>query len=75
VNRSLVVGTSGSGKTTFARAIAERLGLPRIELDALQWEPSWTEASDDVFRARVAAEIASAADAWLANLRPEDRKG
>ena len=30
-----VVGTSGSGKTTVAGAIAERLGLPHIEMDAL----------------------------------------
>jgi adenylate kinase family enzyme len=63
VNRIVVVGTSGAGKTTFARAIAERLKLRRIELDALHWEPNWTEATDEVFRARVAAAIAS--DRWV----------
>ncbi|QAA76947.1 MAG: Adenylate kinase [Candidatus Bipolaricaulis sibiricus] len=37
-----VVGTSGSGKTTVGRAIADRLGIPFVELDALAWLPAWT---------------------------------
>ena len=40
--RISVVGTSGSGKTTVGRAIADRLGIPFIELDALAWLPGWT---------------------------------
>ncbi len=40
--RISVVGTSGSGKTTVGRAIACRLGIPFIELDALAWLPGWT---------------------------------
>ncbi|MBC7170056.1 AAA family ATPase [Candidatus Bipolaricaulota bacterium] len=40
--RISVVGTSGSGKTTVGRAIADRLGIPFVELDALAWLPGWT---------------------------------
>ena len=40
--RVLVAGTSGSGKTTIAGAIAEALGLPHIEIDALYHGPNWT---------------------------------
>ena len=58
-----VVGTSGAGKTTFARALAARLGLPCVELDALNWEAGWVEADHAVFRERVAA--ATAPDAWV----------
>ena len=54
----LVVGDSCSGKTTVARALAQRLGLRHIELDALNWEPNWTEASDAVFLDRVLTAIA-----------------
>lgn len=52
--RIAVVGASGSGKTTFARRLAERLGIPHIELDAIHWGPDWTPARDDDFRARTA---------------------
>ncbi len=53
MQRISVVGTSGSGKTTVARRIAEALGFPHVELDALHWEPGWEEAPVDVFRERV----------------------
>ncbi len=52
-HRINLIGTTGSGKTTLARQVSQRLGVPYIELDALYWEPNWTEASTDVFRARV----------------------
>ncbi|WP_088893305.1 AAA family ATPase [Leptolyngbya ohadii] len=51
--RIVVVGTSGSGKTTFAKELADRLQTPHIELDALHWEPNWTEAEPEVFRSRI----------------------
>ena len=51
--RILVVGTSGSGKTTTARRLAHALGYVHVELDALHWGPGWTPAPDDVFRDRV----------------------
>lgn len=40
--RISVVGTSGSGKTTVGRGIADRMGIPFVELDALAWLPGWT---------------------------------
>jgi adenylate kinase family enzyme len=51
--RISVVGTSGSGKTTLACQISQRLGIPHIELDALHWEPNWTEAPINIFQKRV----------------------
>ena len=63
--RIAVVGTTGSGKTTFARRLSERLAVPHIELDALYWGPDWTPAPVEVFRERIAEAIA--APAWVAD--------
>jgi len=48
-----VIGTSGTGKTTVARAIADKLGIRHIELDAINWQPEWTELPKDEFYERV----------------------
>lgn len=61
--RIAVVGTTGSGKTTLAKQIAHNLAVPHIELDALHWEPNWTEVPNKIFRERVA--IAIAPDSWV----------
>jgi adenylate kinase family enzyme len=52
--RIAVVGTTGSGKTTLARQVAQRLGIPHVEQDALHWDPNWTPVPTDVFRDRMA---------------------
>lgn len=41
-----VIGTSGSGKSTFARNLAEKLDLPYLEMDAIFWGPDWTFPED-----------------------------
>jgi adenylate kinase family enzyme len=51
--RIVVVGPPGSGKTTTATLVANRLGLPHQELDALWWDPNWTEAGAEKFSERV----------------------
>ena len=42
LDRVAVIGTTGSGKTTFARRLAAVLDAPHVELDALYWGPEWT---------------------------------
>lgn len=61
--RLVIVGSTGSGKTTLARTLAGLLGVPHVELDALHWEPEWTPAAPEVFRRRVA--LATAGPAWV----------
>ena len=63
--RIVVIGTTGAGKTTLARQLSARLDIPRIELDALYWEPGWTPAFVMDFRDRV--ESATDAPAWIAD--------
>jgi hypothetical protein len=47
---SVTASASGSGKSTIGRALAKRLGVPYVELDALVHGPNWTETSDDELR-------------------------
>ncbi|MFN8638731.1 MAG: AAA family ATPase [Dehalococcoidia bacterium] len=53
--RIVVAGNTGSGKSTLAEALARRLDLPFVELDALFWLPNWTEPDAEDFRAKVRA--------------------
>ena len=61
--RIVVVGCTGSGKTTVARTLAKLLDVPHVELDSHNWEPDWTAAQTDVFRQRVSDALSS--DAWV----------
>src|SRR5438093_5722798 len=63
VRRVSVVGSTGSGKTMFADALARKLGVPHVELDALNWGPDWTMVPLEVFQERVTREILS--DGWV----------
>ena len=65
MQRVVVVGTSGSGKTTVAARIAKELDLLHIELDSIHWLTNWTELPDDEFRAQVAEKIT--VDRWVAD--------
>ena len=51
--RIVIVGTTSSGKSTLAETLANKLNSDFIELDALHWEPNWSEAPLNVFRERV----------------------
>ena len=61
--RVAVVGATGSGKTTLANALALRLGLTHVELDAFHHGPNWVETPDDIFRGLV--ERATGSEAWI----------
>ncbi len=62
-HRVLVDGMMGSGKSTFARALAQETGLPLIHLDVHYWNPGWTRPSDDEWRERQRALLAG--EAWI----------
>src|SRR5437762_13346528 len=65
MKRVLVIGTTGSGKTTVAAAIARSIDAPHVDMDALFWKPNWTESPPDEFRERVATVTAD--ERWVAD--------
>ena len=65
MQRINVVGTSASGKSTFARALAEKLGLAYIELDNLFWLDDWQQSADTDFFAKIQAAIEQAPNGYV----------
>lgn len=63
VRRVVVVGSSGSGKTTVAEQIAKALDLPRLEMDSVMHRRGWDSAAGPQFRNEV-ADFAKR-DAWV----------
>lgn len=63
MERIVIIGVTGAGKTTLAFNVAARLGMPYTDLDDLYWRPGWQSAPEEEFRGDVAK--AAAADRWV----------
>jgi adenylate kinase family enzyme len=63
VQRVAIVGSGGAGKSTLARALGERTGLPVVHLDEHYWRPGWVATPPDEWRTRQAELCAE--DRWI----------
>ena len=61
--RILVLGSSGSGKTTFTRQVGRILQITPIHLDACFWRPGWVSTPQDQWREVVAGLLQQAT--WI----------
>lgn len=59
----MILGCGGAGKSTLARALGERTGLPVIHLDSHYWQRGWTPLPDDAWAAEV--DRLAAAPRWI----------
>lgn len=63
VSRINVVGTSGSGKSTYGKLLASKLNCPYIEMDQIFWGPNWQQPTDEVFFDKL--KMALDCDRWV----------
>jgi adenylate kinase family enzyme len=63
VQRVVILGPGGAGKSELARALGERTGLPVVHLDRLFWGPGWEPAPHAEARRALAAAVAG--DRWI----------
>jgi adenylate kinase family enzyme len=57
MERILVMGSPGSGKSTFAVRLSAITGIPVVSLDALYWKPGWKPSDAAEFETRVTETI------------------
>ena len=53
MRRVVVVGSGGSGKSTFSTQLGRATGLPVVHLDREFWRPGWEETPNGEWKCRV----------------------
>jgi adenylate kinase family enzyme len=63
MKRIIVIGCSGSGKSTFSRQLGEKIGSNVYHLDAYYWNPDWKATDPETFDSIVTG--LTAEDEWI----------
>lgn len=57
MERVLIIGNAGAGKSTFAGKLAQKTGLPLVHLDKIYWCGNWEHISREEFDLALQAEL------------------
>lgn len=57
MKKIMIIGCCGSGKTTLAKKLSNKLNLPLIHLDKLNWRDNWQNISKEEFDDLLWAEV------------------
>lgn len=63
MQRVLVVGPGGAGKSTFAVRLGQRTGLPVVHLDRVYWRAGWVEPERTAWDAEIARLVSG--ERWI----------
>lgn len=63
MERIIIIGCGGAGKSTLARQLGEALELPVVHLDKLFWRPGWVQVPQEEFDELVRREMEK--DRWI----------
>ncbi len=57
MQRIIIVGCPGSGKSRLSKILSQKLNLPLVHLDQIFWEAGWNAVSKEVFKQRLLYEL------------------
>lgn len=63
MKRAIIIGCPGSGKSTFARALHQKIGVPLYHLDLMYWNADKTIVPKSLFLSRLAEVMGK--DEWI----------
>lgn len=63
MKRVIIIGCGGAGKSTLARQLGEKTGLPVVHLDKLFWKPGWEEMPKEEFDQSIRRELEK--ETWI----------
>ena len=57
MDRVIIIGCGGSGKSTLSRALSEKTNLPVVHLDKLFWREGWINIPREEFNILLREEL------------------
>lgn len=57
MERIILIGCGGAGKSTLAQQLGEKLDIPVVHLDKLFWHPGWVESSKEEIDEKIRIEM------------------
>lgn len=63
MQKILIIGSPGSGKSTFGKRLSQKLNIPLVHLDRLWWKEDWIERTREEFDNLLINELKK--DRWI----------
>jgi adenylate kinase family enzyme len=57
MERVIIIGCGGAGKSTLAQKMGQKTGLPVVHLDKLFWKPGWVESAPEEIDEKIRQEL------------------